>query len=450
VLGLHAGDRRCSAWVAIAPRGFLCASDLEPTSAAPGGADLPTVAPGQLLPGAYYDVVADDTPAYRDVAAARDGAPTELLSTHVLVRGGDLVEIDGQDYLPTHRGLVPASELRPLDPSAFVGLDLRAQPAPWPLAFVGPDHDAIVRAAPRRDAPVVGQRAARAVVWVRSERPGWVELGPDAWVAAGELRVVRPAAPPPDLAADAPWLDVDLDQQTLVAYVGATPMYVTLVSTGRRRGTTPPGLYRIVAKAATTRMTAEAHEQNQYDVGAVPWALRFRRGLYLHAAYWHDRFGARKSHGCINLAPRDARALYDWATPSAAGLVRARDPHRSGRRRAHPRRRPPRSAVVRLRHRAPRQEAPPPIAEPRSTGTGTGTGTRIRNRNRSRIRNRNRNRSPNPGHRSRSGLHATARGHALAFRVGAPRFVGEGLCESPSRTGRAARSRRTGSPCGRR
>jgi hypothetical protein len=317
VLGLHAGDRRCSAWVAIAPRGFLCASDLEPTSAAPGGADLPTVAPGQLLPGAYYDVVADDTPAYRDVAAARDGAPTELLSTHVLVRGGDLVEIDGQDYLPTHRGLVPASELRPLDPSAFVGLDLRAQPAPWPLAFVGPDHDAIVRAAPRRDAPVVGQRAARAVVWVRSERPGWVELGPDAWVAAGELRVVRPAAPPPDLAADAPWLDVDLDQQTLVAYVGATPMYVTLVSTGRRRGTTPPGLYRIVAKAATTRMTAEAHEQNQYDVGAVPWALRFRRGLYLHAAYWHDRFGARKSHGCINLAPRDARALYAWVTPSA-------------------------------------------------------------------------------------------------------------------------------------
>ena len=126
---------------------------------------------------------------------------------------------------------------------------------------------------------------------------------------------MRPAPPPTGLAPDAAWIDVDLDEQTLVAYVGATPIYATLVSTGRRDGTTPVGVYRIRAKAATTRMTAEAGERSRYDVGAVPWALRFRSGLYVHAAYWHDGFGDRRSHGCINLAPRDARKLYDWTAP---------------------------------------------------------------------------------------------------------------------------------------
>ena len=32
-------------------------------------------------------------------------------------------------------------------------------------------------------------------------------------------------------------------------------------------------------------------------------------------AYWHDGFGKQRSHGCINLAPRDARWLYYWSDP---------------------------------------------------------------------------------------------------------------------------------------
>jgi lipoprotein-anchoring transpeptidase ErfK/SrfK len=32
-----------------------------------------------------------------------------------------------------------------------------------------------------------------------------------------------------------------------------------------------------------------------------------------HGAYWHDNFGIAASHGCINLAPADAKWLYDWA-----------------------------------------------------------------------------------------------------------------------------------------
>jgi hypothetical protein len=35
----------------------------------------------------------------------------------------------------------------------------------------------------------------------------------------------------------------------------------------------------------------------------------------LHGAYWHDQFGRTKSHGCVNLAPADAHALFEWLEP---------------------------------------------------------------------------------------------------------------------------------------
>ncbi|MEZ4400389.1 MAG: L,D-transpeptidase [Kofleriaceae bacterium] len=318
VVSFAAGDRRCKVWVGIAPVGFLCAKAVRPTTAAPGGQVQPVVDDDRaILPGAYFDVGADDTPAYADATAVRAGAPRELLSTHTMVRSRGEVEVDGVDYQQTNKGLVPSSELRRLAGSSFAGLDLRTTPAPWPMAFVQPKHPVIVRATPDKRGAKVDQRDARSVVWVKATQGDWTAIGVDQWVRSSELRYVTLAPPPTGLAADAPWIDVDLDQQTLVAYQGGAPVYVTLVSTGRRKGTTPVGTYRIVAKAATTRMAAEADEASQYDVGEVPWALRWKSGLFLHAAYWHDSFGDKKSHGCVNLSPRDARALYEWATPIA-------------------------------------------------------------------------------------------------------------------------------------
>ena len=33
----------------------------------------------------------------------------------------------------------------------------------------------------------------------------------------------------------------------------------------------------------------------------------------LHGEYWHDSLGFKRSHGCVNMAPLDARWLFDWA-----------------------------------------------------------------------------------------------------------------------------------------
>ena len=41
----------------------------------------------------------------------------------------------------------------------------------------------------------------------------------------------------------------------------------------------------------------------------------FNGGYALHGAFWHAEFGHVKSHGCVNLAPWDAKALFGWTDP---------------------------------------------------------------------------------------------------------------------------------------
>ena len=40
--------------------------------------------------------------------------------------------------------------------------------------------------------------------------------------------------------------------------------------------------------------------------------MYFDNSISLHGTYWHDDFGYRRSHGCVNLSVSDARWLYEW------------------------------------------------------------------------------------------------------------------------------------------
>jgi lipoprotein-anchoring transpeptidase ErfK/SrfK len=57
----------------------------------------------------------------------------------------------------------------------------------------------------------------------------------------------------------------------------------------------------------------ERNGSDYYYLEAVPWVMYFDGDRALHGEYWHDRLGFKRSHGCVNLAPLDARWLYDWA-----------------------------------------------------------------------------------------------------------------------------------------
>jgi lipoprotein-anchoring transpeptidase ErfK/SrfK len=59
-----------------------------------------------------------------------------------------------------------------------------------------------------------------------------------------------------------------------------------------------------------------------YDLPGVPWTLYFTaQGAAIHGAYWHNEFGNPHSHGCVNLPPKEAKLMYDWAQLGTTVIV---------------------------------------------------------------------------------------------------------------------------------
>ncbi len=118
------------------------------------------------------------------------------------------------------------------------------------------------------------------------------------------------------------WMDINVTKQTLVLYEGTRPVYATFVSTGEAgledpesSSATQRGIFRIHTKHVSVTMDSdEAGEE--FELRDVPYVQYFEKGYALHGAYWHDRFGIPKSHGCINLAPEDARRIFSWTEPA--------------------------------------------------------------------------------------------------------------------------------------
>ena len=52
---------------------------------------------------------------------------------------------------------------------------------------------------------------------------------------------------------------------------------------------------------------------NSYCTKDVPWVMYFNGDQGFHGTYWHNNFGNRMSHGCVNLPLGTAESLYSWA-----------------------------------------------------------------------------------------------------------------------------------------
>jgi lipoprotein-anchoring transpeptidase ErfK/SrfK len=149
----------------------------------------------------------------------------------------------------------------------------------------------------------------------------YVRVGAETYLPARAVAVARAATPPENLQPEERWIDVNLAEQTLVAYEGATPVFATLVSSGRPGHETPTGSFRIYGKHVTITMDDTLAGDEAYSIEDVPWTQYFQEGYALHAAFWHDKFGRVRSHGCVNLSPSDARRLFFWTGPQiAAGI----------------------------------------------------------------------------------------------------------------------------------
>jgi hypothetical protein len=146
----------------------------------------------------------------------------------------------------------------------------------------------------------------------------YLQLVDGGYVRASDVRRVEYLPPPEEVGPFAVWFDVDRAHQVLVAYRGKQPIYATLVSSGRPGHETQPGVFHVWAKLITDRMADEEPsdpEEQPYYLEDVPWVMYFDEDRALHGAYWHKAFGHVRSHGCVNLAPLDARWAFDHAQP---------------------------------------------------------------------------------------------------------------------------------------
>ena len=142
----------------------------------------------------------------------------------------------------------------------------------------------------------------------------WYQIGDNQWVKQVQVAMIKPIEMPEGVNTER-WVSVDLYEQVLVAYEGTRPVFSTLVSSGLGDWPTNEGLFNIYVRFPRTVMAGAYGKPDFYYLQEVPWTMYFDDDIALHGAYWHDGFGYRRSHGCVNLSVMDAKWLFDWSSP---------------------------------------------------------------------------------------------------------------------------------------
>ncbi len=272
---------------------------------------------------------AEAPPPAAPSAAPLDGGvagPPSIL--RMSMRRGFYVSIDrlevaeGRRFYRTIRGAyVPADAIVEASPPAMRGVVLGGR---WslPMGFVYRGGVRTLRRDPARNVLELADPIERGTPLPLSDevvlrtRQRYRVSDRGRIVREDALRVATLQPRPAQVPATARWIHVDLDAQVLVAYEGDRPVFATMVSTGREGFATPTGLFRIQSKHVSTTMDDPDAGEESYSIEDVPWTMYFEGSYALHAAFWHDRFGRPRSHGCVNLAPADARWIFEWSEPA--------------------------------------------------------------------------------------------------------------------------------------
>jgi len=228
--------------------------------------------------------------------------------------------------LTTDMSLLPLDRMKPVTASTFHGLSLTSG-ATLPVVFVRAKNALLYSGSPssglsiarpigfREALPITGRsRVLSGLSYLETTTGDWLR---DENLVRVDKMVQRPGWVKPGRT----WIHVSILKQSMVAYEGDTPVYVTLVSTGadglgdpKTTHSTVRGQFLIHTKHVTATMDSD-EVGDAFDLRDVPYVQYFSEGFAFHAAYWHDTFGTPHSHGCVNLSPSDSRWLFHWTDP---------------------------------------------------------------------------------------------------------------------------------------
>jgi hypothetical protein len=227
---------------------------------------------------------------------------------------------------PDH-GLIPKDKVKLPPKSTMQGTDLtKNKKLKFPLIFSfngAASHYQIV--GKNKPQPAVGHLAPHTFYNAtgKTKRFRWdvyYELVGGMYVKSTEATLMHaPSSRPSGVGLKEKWIHVSVSEGAMIAYVGNTPVFVTATSpgaggAGKEKYGTPLGKYNIGLKFISADMAGEDGGYH-WRVREVPWVSYYYNSYALHTAWWHDDFGQPKSHGCLNLSPKDAKFMFEWTDP---------------------------------------------------------------------------------------------------------------------------------------
>lgn len=164
--------------------------------------------------------------------------------------------------------------------------------------------------------------------WNESPNGHGYGFGDVYWADGAAFKVLTEAdvAPiSPDIDPAEKKITADLTYQTLSAFEGNREVFFCRISSGAvfdpstgllsDERATPVGNLLTHWKIISLNMSGGGSAAG-YSTPAVPWSTVISgEGIAIHGAFWHNDFGERRSHGCINVKPEDAKWLFRWTTP---------------------------------------------------------------------------------------------------------------------------------------
>jgi hypothetical protein len=223
--------------------------------------------------------------------------------------------------LMTGGTFVRADDLRAAETATSSGVTLDKAQLSLPLAFIVADRARSWRLDGEQAIP--NKPLGKGTTWHIGSRPRslgatrYYSLDDGAWVQESDVTVVHLRNNWPVFAADERhWVDVNLDDGTVVLYSGQRPAFTTLVL-GSPKQNNPKflGETEVIAKYVTDKQLDPRSIDSNHEVYDVPWVVELSNGLMLHAAIGRERKAAVLRFARVELAPPDARTVWNWVEP---------------------------------------------------------------------------------------------------------------------------------------
>jgi lipoprotein-anchoring transpeptidase ErfK/SrfK len=212
-------------------------------------------------------------------------------------------------FIPVNHGWMNGEDLQFLTPSTFTGL-LLTREVNFRFGWVLAETQSVNTAG----TPVQTFKRYQVVheVPTNEEKPGYIAIGGDEWLPENSAAMVSPVLPAEAEPNTCRFIYTNLATQTLSVFDQCKLVFATLISSGKNSWTFE-GRFAIQNKVDFNSISPPEWSTSEYYLQAVPYIMYYYGDFAFHGAYWHDNFGTAASHGCINLAPADAKWLYDWA-----------------------------------------------------------------------------------------------------------------------------------------